>query len=157
MGDENRGLAYMFHMMNEARIGVGVSAVALGYTGYLRSLEYARTRTQGRPLRDRDPSSVQIPIIEHTDVRRMLLAQKSYVEGGLALSLYCAALLDEQLTAPMTTHGPRPDVCWTSSRPSRRVGPASGVSRPIRWPSRCTVATATPAITRWNGSTATTG
>ena len=100
VGDENRGLAYMFHMMNEARIGVGVSAVALGYTGYLRSLEYARTRTQGRPLRDRDPSSVQIPIIEHTDVRRMLLAQKSYVEGGLALSLYCAALLDEQLTAP---------------------------------------------------------
>jgi hypothetical protein len=90
----------MFHMMNEARVGVGVGAVALGYTGYLRSLEYARTRTQGRPLRDRDPSSPPIPIIEHTDVRRMLLAQKSYVEGGMALSLYCASLLDEQESAP---------------------------------------------------------
>jgi butyryl-CoA dehydrogenase len=94
VGEQNRGLAYMFHMMNEARIGVGVGAVALGYAGYLHSLEYARTRLQGRPLTDRDPASAQIPIIEHPDVRRMLLAQKSYVEGGLALSLYCAKLVD---------------------------------------------------------------
>ena len=98
VGEQNRGLSYMFHMMNEARVGVGVGAVALGYTGYLHSLEYARTRLQGRPLRDRDPESAQIPIIEHTDVRRMLLAQKSYVEGGLALSMFCAHLLDVALT-----------------------------------------------------------
>jgi len=98
VGEQNQGLAYMFHMMNEARVGVGVGAVALGYTGYLRSLEYARTRLQGRPLRDRDPDGPQVPIIQHADVRRMLLAQKSYVEGGMALSLYCARLLDEQLT-----------------------------------------------------------
>ena len=95
VGQQNRGLAYMFHMMNEARIGVGVGAVALGYTGYLHSLEYARTRLQGRPLTDRDPHSSQVPIIDHPDVRRMLLAQKSYVEGGLALSLYCAKLVDD--------------------------------------------------------------
>ena len=95
VGQQNRGLAYMFHMMNEARIGVGVGAVALGYTGYLHSLEYARTRLQGRPLTDRDPRSPQVPIIDHPDVRRMLLAQKSYVEGGLALSLYCAKLVDD--------------------------------------------------------------
>ena len=95
VGQQNRGLAYMFHMMNEARIGVGVGAVALGYTGYLHSLEYARTRLQGRPLTDRDPRSSQVPIIDHPDVRRMLLAQKSYVEGGLALSLYCAKLVDD--------------------------------------------------------------
>ncbi len=94
VGEQNRGLAYMFHMMNEARIGVGVGAVALGYTGYLHSLEYARTRLQGRPLTDRDPTSPQVPIIDHADVRRMLLAQKCYVEGGLALSLYCAKLFD---------------------------------------------------------------
>ncbi|MCU0296612.1 MAG: acyl-CoA dehydrogenase [Candidatus Nanopelagicales bacterium] len=99
VGEQNRGLAYMFHMMNEARVGVGVGAVALGYTGYLHALDYARTRLQGRPLRDRDPNSPQIPIIEHTDVRRMLLAQKSYVEGGMALSLFCAHLFDQQLTA----------------------------------------------------------
>jgi alkylation response protein AidB-like acyl-CoA dehydrogenase len=99
VGEENRGLAYMFHMMNEARIGVGLGAVCLGYTGYLRSLEYSRTRTQGRPPGAKDPAAPQIPIVEHTDVRRMLLAQKSYVEGGLALVLYCARLFDEYQTA----------------------------------------------------------
>jgi butyryl-CoA dehydrogenase len=100
VGLENNGLAYMFHMMNAARIGVGLGAVCLGYTGYLRSVDYARTRTQGRPLGTRDPSAPPIPIVEHTDVRRMLLAQKAYVEGGLALVLFCARLVDEQLTAP---------------------------------------------------------
>ncbi len=99
VGEPNRGLAYMFHMMNEARIGVGLGAVALGYTGYLHSLDYARTRPQGRPITDRDPTSAQVPIIAHPDVRRMLLAQKSYVEGGLALSLYCARLLDDEVSA----------------------------------------------------------
>ena len=86
-------------MMNEARIGVGLGATCLGYTGYLHALDYARTRTQGRPLAGRDPAAAQVPIVEHTDVRRMLLAQKSYVEGGLALVLYCARLVDEQRTA----------------------------------------------------------
>lgn len=100
VGERNQGLTYMFHMMNEARVGVGTGAVALGYTGYLHSVEYARTRPQGRPLTDRDPATAQVPIIEHADVRRMLLAQKAYVEGGMALSLYCAWLLDEQLSAP---------------------------------------------------------
>ena len=99
VGEPNRGLAYMFHMMNEARIGVGLGAVALGYTGYLHSLDYARVRPQGRPITDRDPTSAQVPLIAHPDVRRMLLAQKSYVEGGLALSLYCARLLDDEVSA----------------------------------------------------------
>ena len=99
VGAPHTGLAVMFHMMNEARVGVGMGATALGYTGYLHSLDYARTRLQGRPVADRDATKPQIPIIEHADVRRMLLAQKSYVEGGLALGLYCAALVDEQATA----------------------------------------------------------
>jgi len=98
VGEENRGLAYMFHMMNEARIGVGLGAACLGYTGYLRSLAYARTRTQGRPLTAKDPTSPPIPIVQHTDVRRMLLAQKAYSEGGLALVLFCARLVDEMQT-----------------------------------------------------------
>ncbi len=96
VGEAHKGLTYMFHMMNEARIGVGLGAAALGYTGYLHALDYARQRPQGRPLTDRDPASPQIPIIEHTDVRRMLLAQKAWVEGGLGLNLYCARLVDEQ-------------------------------------------------------------
>jgi len=98
VGEPNRGLACMFHMMNEARIGVGMGAVLLGYTGYLHALDYARNRPQGRPPGAKDPASPQVPIVEHADVRRMLLAQKSYVEGGLALCLYCARLVDEQKT-----------------------------------------------------------
>ena len=89
----------MFHMMNEARIGVGSGATALGYTGYLKSLQYARERPQGRPVAAKDPAAPQVPIIEHADVRRMLLAQKSYVEGALALVLYCGKLVDDERTA----------------------------------------------------------
>jgi butyryl-CoA dehydrogenase len=100
VGEKHRGLTYMFHMMNEARVGVGLGATALGYTAYLKSLEYARTRLQGRPAGVRDATTPQVPIVEHTDVRRMLLAQKAYVEGSLALVLYCGRLLDDQDTAP---------------------------------------------------------
>ncbi|MCZ2821864.1 acyl-CoA dehydrogenase [Modestobacter sp. VKM Ac-2977] len=99
VGEQHRGLTYMFHMMNEARIGVGMGATGLGYTGYLHALDYARDRTQGRPLTGKDPATPPVPIIEHPDVRRMLLAGKSYVEGGLALGLYCARLVDEERTA----------------------------------------------------------
>jgi alkylation response protein AidB-like acyl-CoA dehydrogenase len=99
VGREHQGLAYMFTMMNEARIGVGLCAVALGYAGYRHALEYARTRPQGRPLAERNPASPPVPILRHPDVRRMLLAQKAWVEGGLALALYCAHLVDEQRIA----------------------------------------------------------
>ena len=99
VGEPHKGLAYMFHMMNEARVGVGAGATALGYTGYLKSLRYAKERPQGRPVDGKDPAVPQVPIVEHADVRRMLLAQKSYVEGALALVLYCGRLLDEERTA----------------------------------------------------------
>ena len=99
VGEPHRGITYMFHMMNEARLGVGMGAVSLGYTGYLKSLAYARDRPQGSPVTAKDPTAPQVPIIEHPDVKRMLLAQKSYVEGGLALALYCANLVDLQRTA----------------------------------------------------------
>ncbi|GAA3341585.1 acyl-CoA dehydrogenase [Amorphoplanes nipponensis] len=98
VGEEGRGLAYMFQMMNEARIGVGAGAVALGYTGYLHALAYARERLQGRPVSGKDPAAPPVPIVRHPDVRRMLLASKTYVEGGLALVLYAARLVDEQET-----------------------------------------------------------
>ncbi|MEV4235714.1 MULTISPECIES: acyl-CoA dehydrogenase [unclassified Nocardia] len=99
VGEPHRGLSYMFHMMNEARLGVGLGATALGYTGYLKSLDYARERRQGRAVTAKDPSAPQTPIIEHADVRRMLLAQKAYVEGALALLLYCNRLVDLERTA----------------------------------------------------------
>jgi alkylation response protein AidB-like acyl-CoA dehydrogenase len=99
VGEPHRGINYMFTMMNEARLGVGMGAVALGYTGYLKSVEYARQRPQGRPITSKDPAAPQVPIIEHADVKRMLLAQKAYVEGGMALLLYCAKLVDIQHSA----------------------------------------------------------
>jgi len=97
VGKPHEGLRCMFFMMNEMRIGVGLGAVMLGYAGYEASLEYAKQRPQGRAMTTagKDAASPQRPIIEHADVRRMLLAQKSYVEGGLALELYCARLVDE--------------------------------------------------------------
>jgi alkylation response protein AidB-like acyl-CoA dehydrogenase len=99
VGNVHQGLANMFHMMNEARIGVGLSAAVLGVTGYLHALDYARNRPQGRPPAEKDPVKPQLPIIAHTDVRRMLLAQKAYAEGALALCLYCSRLVDEQNTS----------------------------------------------------------
>jgi alkylation response protein AidB-like acyl-CoA dehydrogenase len=98
VGEVHKGLANMFHMMNEARIGVGLGAVMLGYTGYLHSLEYARNRPQGRHPLNKDPAQPQVLLIEHTDIKRMLLAQKAYAEGGLALNFYCARLVDEEKT-----------------------------------------------------------
>jgi alkylation response protein AidB-like acyl-CoA dehydrogenase len=98
VGEAGRGLACMFHMMNEARIGVGLGAACLGYTGYLHALDYARNRPQGRPPKAKDPATPQVPIIAHADVRRMLLAQKAYAEGGLALCLYCSRLVDDEQT-----------------------------------------------------------
>ena len=100
VGAAGQGLACMFHMMNEARIGVGMGAAALGYAGYRYSLDYAQTRLQGRPASNKNPEAKPVAIIDHSDVRRMLLQQKAYVEGGLALCLYCARLVDEELANP---------------------------------------------------------
>jgi len=100
VGHPGDGLRCMFHMMNEARIGVGLGATMLGAAGYDASLEYAKQRSQGRPIGagGKDASAPPVRLIEHADVRRMLLAQKACVEGGMALALYCARLVDEQHT-----------------------------------------------------------
>jgi alkylation response protein AidB-like acyl-CoA dehydrogenase len=114
VGMPGGGLRCMFHMMNEARIGIGMAATMLGMAGYQASLDYAKNRPQGRPIGLRptggqnqgngasavgkDAAQPQIRIIEHADVKRMLLAQKSWCEGSLALLLYCARLVDEQHT-----------------------------------------------------------
>jgi alkylation response protein AidB-like acyl-CoA dehydrogenase len=100
VGKPGEGLRCMFHMMNEARIGVGMAATMLGMAGYYASLDYAKNRPQGRPsgAGGKDASRPQVRIIEHADIKRMLLAQKAYSEGALALALYSARLVDEQHT-----------------------------------------------------------
>lgn len=100
VGKPHEGLKCMFHMMNEARIGIGMAATMLGLAGYYASLDYAKNRPQGRPMTEggKDASSPQVAIIEHADVKRMLLAQKAYCEGALALNMYCAKLVDEGRT-----------------------------------------------------------
>ncbi len=99
VGEPHRGLQYMFQMMNEARIGVALGAAALAYQGLNCSLDYARQRPQGRLPSNKDPGSPQLPIIGHADVRRMLLAQKAYAEGSLALCFYASALQENSHTA----------------------------------------------------------
>ncbi|MEH6590399.1 MAG: acyl-CoA dehydrogenase [Halioglobus sp.] len=103
VGEENRGLTYMFHMMNEARIMVGSGAAILAMAGYQYSLDYARERPQGRLPSNKDPLSPPVNIIEHADVRRMLLAQKAYSEGAYALCLLGTQLADDAYTAPTET------------------------------------------------------
>ncbi len=100
VGRPGDGLRCMFHMMNEARIGVGLAATMLGMAGYEAALDYAKNRPQGRPMTaaGKNAAAPQVPIIEHADVKRMLLAQKAYAEGALALELYCARLVDEHHT-----------------------------------------------------------
>jgi alkylation response protein AidB-like acyl-CoA dehydrogenase len=95
VGEPNKGLQYMFQMMNEARIGVGLNATAIGTAAYLSSLAYAKERPQGRRVSSKDLSLPQVPIIQHADVKRMLLFQKSITEGALGLLLYCSKLADK--------------------------------------------------------------
>ncbi|MBS2026593.1 MAG: acyl-CoA dehydrogenase [Deltaproteobacteria bacterium] len=94
VGEPNRGISHMFQMMNEARIMVGANAVATASVAFHQSLAYARERPQGRGLTSKDAAKPQVPIIEHADVRRMLLRQKAIVEGGLALILSTAHFAD---------------------------------------------------------------
>ena len=100
VGKPGEGLRCMFHMMNEARIAIGMAATVLGLAGYEASLDYARTRAQGRTVGagGKDVTQAPVRLIEHADIKRMLLAQKAYCEGSLALLLYCARLVDEQHT-----------------------------------------------------------
>lgn len=94
VGEAHKGLNYMFQMMNEARVGVGMNAVAIGTAAYHASLQYARERPQGRKISEKDPSKPQTLIINHADVKRLLLFQKAVVEGSLSLLCYCNYLTD---------------------------------------------------------------
>jgi alkylation response protein AidB-like acyl-CoA dehydrogenase len=99
VGEPHKGLTYMFHMMNEARIGVGRAAVGMGHAAYHHAVDYAHTRHQGRLPGEKDPTKPPVPIVEHADIRRMLLEAKANVDGALALILECAMLVDQEQTA----------------------------------------------------------
>ncbi len=101
VGEVGQGLAQMFQMMNEARVGVGLGAAMLAIRGYQLSLAYATDRTQGRPFAARGRvEAPPVPLITHPDVKRMLLAQKAFAEGALSLVLYAGRLIDEERSAP---------------------------------------------------------
>ena len=104
VGEPHRGLTYMFQMMNGARIGVGLGAAAIASAAYYAALEYSQTRFQGRKVGAKDPASPQVPIIEHADVRRMLLFQRAVVEGSEGLLMQCALYEDFLNTAPKEQH-----------------------------------------------------
>jgi butyryl-CoA dehydrogenase len=94
VGAPHDGMRQMFHMMNEARVAVGAGAVALNLAAFEYALQYAKDRPQGRLPSDKNPLSPPVSIVEHADVRAMLLRQKAIAEGGMALVLYCAKLVD---------------------------------------------------------------
>ncbi len=94
VGEPHNGLKYMFQLMNQARIGVGIGAASIATAAYYASLDYAKTRRQGRPVSKKDPALPQVPIIEHADVKRMLLFQRAVVEGSLSLLMQCSKYVD---------------------------------------------------------------
>lgn len=107
VGQPHRGLSYMFQMMNEARIGVGVQAASIASAAYYASLQYAQERPQGRPIAAKNPTMPQVPIITHADVKRMLLFQRSVVDGSLSLILQGAKYSDLAAYGPEDAREPK--------------------------------------------------
>ena len=95
IGEEGKGLTYMFQLMNTARLGVGLAGTYIASAAYYASLQYAKERPQGRELNNKDINKSQITIIHHADVRRMLFSQKAFVEGALSLVMQCYKYVDE--------------------------------------------------------------
>jgi len=100
VGEPHNGLKYMFQMMNEARIAVGMAATSMSTAAYYASLDYAKTRRQGRKVSQKDPGLPPIPIIEHADVKRMLLFQRAVVEGSLSIIMQCSKYVDLMKVLP---------------------------------------------------------
>jgi len=104
VGEVNKGLGYMFQMMNGARIDVGLGAACISSAAYYASLEYAKERPQGRKLSAKDPLSPQVSIIEHPDIHRMLLFQKAIIEGSLSLLMQCSFYHDMEKVTETEEH-----------------------------------------------------
>ncbi|MEO9964974.1 MAG: acyl-CoA dehydrogenase [Reichenbachiella sp.] len=107
IGEENKGLGYMFQLMNEARIATGRMGTGIASAAYYASLQYAKERPQGRKLQSsgkKDPNAEQTLIVNHPDVKRMLLHQKAIVEGSLSLILQCSYYVDKLMTTQGDEH-----------------------------------------------------
>lgn len=124
VGEPNGGIGYMFQMMNEARIMVGLNGVATASAAYHEAVEYAKTRPQGRPVKNKNPETPQVPIVEHADVRRMLLRQKAIVEGGLSLLGTTAKLADLSEHAPTDPERHRASLLLDLLTPVAKTFPA---------------------------------
>ena len=112
---ENVGMKQMFHMMNGARIEVGVQGLAVAATAYLNALHYARERKQGTSVkRFKDPQAPKVPIIEHSDVRRMLMEMKSKIEGMRALTVKLA--FNEDMHRALTAEGKHDEAAFYKGR-----------------------------------------
>jgi alkylation response protein AidB-like acyl-CoA dehydrogenase len=122
VGEPGTGLAKMFHMMNEARIAVGLGAAAVGCRSHLLSVAYATERRQGRLPGTRGGSPVAL--IEHADVRRQLALQKAYAEGALAVTFYCARLVDDAHTADDETARIEAQTCLDMLTPVAKTWPS---------------------------------
>ncbi len=100
LGEENKGMRAMFQMMNEARLLVGLQGLSCASTAYIYAVNYARERVQGRHLmKALEDDAPSVPIIEHPDIRRMLLTMKVYVEGMRSLIYYIGNCEDKLLTS----------------------------------------------------------
>ncbi len=96
LGEENKGMKYMFLMMNEARLGVGMQGFGFATTSYINAVNYAKTRVQGKHLlKAFEPDAPGVPIIQHPDVKRQLLLMKSYVDGMRSLFYYVGLCMDK--------------------------------------------------------------
>jgi len=124
VGAPHDGMRQMFQMMNESRVNIGANAVALSLAAYEYALRYAKDRPQGRSLSDKNPLGPAVPIVEHPDVRHMLLRQKAIAEGGLALVLYCAALVDEATAAHEKTQREEAELLLDVLTPVAKTWPS---------------------------------
>jgi butyryl-CoA dehydrogenase len=124
VGEPHKGISYMFQMMNEARIMVGVNGAATASVAYHEALAYARTRPQGRNLGARRATEPQVPIIAHADVRRMLLRQKAIVEGALALVAFAAMQADLASHAVLAAARERASLFLDTLTPIAKTFPA---------------------------------
>lgn len=105
VGEANKGLGYMFTMMNHARLGVGVEGMSVSERAYQKAVEYARDRVQSRAIGSPDPAGVAI--IKHPDIRRMLMTMRSQIEAQRALAFYTAAALDRASRHPVASEAAR--------------------------------------------------
>lgn len=137
IGEPNAGLSYMFLLMREARVFTGIQAVAGASAAYQCALNYTRERVQGRDITNRDATTPQIPIIEHTDVRNMLLRQKAFIEGCLGLILYCADRADVMLHTDNEEEKERLNMILELLTPCCKAHGSEGAFESIRLALQC--------------------